>query len=161
MCCRNQPIKSKIVLYSLLQLCLWLVTLHQRKWHYHQVPAGCKNLSACLMYLYVMWLHTYIHINGSKTTCDTINITLRTSPYFHFNSHLKRGTSVVKVVVVWCVSRHLKEELAWAINKLLQVISNIMLFSRFNLKQYCLCCYVADSNVFQLFRVEPCSFLFS
>ena len=52
------------------------------------------------------------------------------------------------------VSRHLKEELAWAIDKWLRVISNIMsvipLMNKAVLiiKQYCMRCYVALSNVF-------------
>ena len=59
------------------------------------------------------------------------------------------------------VSRHLKEELAWAIDKWLWIISNIMLFKTviyttkelknkavLNLKQYCMYCYMALSNVF-------------
>ena len=63
-----------------------------------------------------------------------------------------------------CVSSHLKEEPALAVDKQLQVISTIMLFKSsksakelknkavLNLKQYCmrycLRCYVALSNVF-------------
>ena len=62
-----------------------------------------------------------------------------------------------------CVSSHLKEELAWAIDKRLRVISTIMLFKNskstkelkklknkavLNLKQYCMGCYVALSYVF-------------
>ena len=59
-----------------------------------------------------------------------------------------------------CVSSHLKEELAWAVDKWLQVISIIMLFKNskntkelnntavLNLKQNCIRCYVALSNVF-------------
>ena len=55
---------------------------------------------------------------------------------------------------------HSKEELTWAVDKQLRVISTIMVFknskttkelkgtSCFNLKQYCICCYVALSNVF-------------
>ena len=61
------------------------------------------------------------------------------------------------------VSSHLKEELAWAVDKRLWVISTIMLFKNgnnikelkgtknkavLNLKQYCLRCYMALSNVF-------------
>ena len=64
---------------------------------------------------------------------------------------------------VWCtwmyyVSSHLKEGLAWAIDKQLQVISNIMLLETVirttkklknkNLKQYSMCCNMALSNVF-------------
>ena len=53
------------------------------------------------------------------------------------------------------VSSHLKEELTWAIDKRLQVISTVMLFKNskstkelknkavLNLKQYCMHCYVA------------------
>ena len=57
-------------------------------------------------------------------------------------------------VRVWS---HLKEELAWSAGKRLQVISTIMLFKNSktpkeltvsNLKQYCIRCYVAFSNVF-------------
>ena len=43
----------------------------------------------------------------------------------------RRSTSVIKVGVVYmniCVLRHLKEELAWVIDKRLRVISNKMLF---------------------------------
>ena len=59
-----------------------------------------------------------------------------------------------------CVSSHLKEELTWAIDKRLRVISTIMLFKNskstkelknkavLNLRQYCMCCYVALSYVF-------------
>ena len=53
------------------------------------------------------------------------------------------------------MSQHLKEELAWAIDKWLQGISNIMLFKtvvpvrNFRiLKQYYMHCYVALSNIF-------------
>ena len=61
------------------------------------------------------------------------------------------------------ISSHLKEELAWAVDKRLQVISTIMLFKNsksikelkklknkavLNLKQYCMRCYVALSYVF-------------
>ena len=61
------------------------------------------------------------------------------------------------------VSSHLKEDLTWAIDKRLWVISTIMLFKNgkstkevkklknkaiLNLKQYCMCCYVALSYVF-------------
>ena len=60
-------------------------------------------------------------------------------PLLHIYSHLKQlyisnktKRSVVKVSVAYmgvCISRHLKEELAWATDKKwLQVISNIMLF---------------------------------
>ena len=54
------------------------------------------------------------------------------------------------------VVRHLKEELAWVIDKRLQVNSNNILFiyncystknltnkASLNVKQYCMCCYVA------------------
>ena len=60
-----------------------------------------------------------------------------------------------------CISRHLKEELAWAIDKQFWLIISITLFKRvsyttkklknkaiFNLKQYCMHCYVTLSNVF-------------
>ena len=52
---------------------------------------------------------------------------------------------------------HLKEELAWAIDKQLWVISTVMLFKNTKelknkavliLEQCCICCYVALSNVF-------------
>ena len=57
------------------------------------------------------------------------------------------------------VSRHLKEELAWVIDKRLWAISNKMLFKTvlplrnknkaiLNLKQYCMRCYVTLNNVF-------------
>ena len=58
------------------------------------------------------------------------------------------------------ISSHLKEELAWAADKRLWVISTIMLFiilrslkklknkAVLKLEQYCLRCYVALSNVF-------------
>ena len=63
---------------------------------------------------------------------------------------------------VICVSRHLKEELAWATDKQFQVIRLIKTVSYnteglknkavLNLKQYCMCCYVQGyvvlSNVF-------------
>ena len=57
-----------------------------------------------------------------------------------------------------CVSRRLKEELAWAIDKWLRVVSNKMLFSYttkklkkkavLNLKQHCMRYYVTLSNIF-------------
>ena len=59
-----------------------------------------------------------------------------------------------------CISRHLKEELTWAIDKRLWVISTIMLFKNskstkelknkavLNLKQYCMRCYVALGYIF-------------
>ena len=75
--------------------------------------------------------------------------------------------SVIKVGVIdmdECVLSHLKEELAWAIDKRLWVISTIKLFKNSystkelkdlmnkgvlnNLKRYCMHCYVALSNVF-------------
>ena len=57
------------------------------------------------------------------------------------------------------VSKSLKEELAWAIDKRLRVVSNKMLFKTLipqrnknkavlNLKQFCICYYVTLSNVF-------------
>ena len=54
------------------------------------------------------------------------------------------------------ISSHLKEELAWANDKPLQVISYLKQLdhqetkeqSCFELKQYCMDCYVALSNVF-------------
>ena len=56
----------------------------------------------------------------------------------HFYNHLKQlyissktGSSVIKVSVAYVyvpISRCLKQELAWATDKLLWVISNIMLF---------------------------------
>ena len=46
------------------------------------------------------------------------------------------------------ISRRLKEELAWVIDKRLRVISNKMLNKAvLNLKQYCMHCYVTLSNV--------------
>ena len=91
-----------------------------------------------------------------------------TSHYFHCNSYLKQlarwSDSVINVGMAYVgihVSRHLKEELAWAIDKWLWIISNIMLFKTviyttkelknkavLNLKQYCMYCYMALSNVF-------------
>ena len=57
-----------------------------------------------------------------------------------------------------CISKRLKEELAWAIDKWLCVISIKMLFKTVvrttkklknkTLKLYCMHCYVALSNVF-------------
>ena len=58
-----------------------------------------------------------------------------------------------------CISGHLKEELAWAIDKQLRVISNKMLLKQLyyketkekailNLKQYCMHYHVILSNVF-------------
>ena len=61
------------------------------------------------------------------------------NPLLHCNSKsscsevTRWSASVVKVGVVdvdVCVSSHLKEELAWAIDKWLQVISTIMLFKK-------------------------------
>ena len=57
------------------------------------------------------------------------------------------------------VSSYLKEELAWAVDKWLRVISIIMLFTKtvrllkkelsiLNLKQCCIHCNVALSNIF-------------
>ena len=78
----------------------------------------------------------------------------------------RQSASVIKVGVVDVdvrVSSHLKEELTWAIDKRLWVISTIMLFKNskstkelnklknkavLNLKQYCMRCYVALSYVF-------------
>ena len=78
----------------------------------------------------------------------------------------RRSASVIKVGVVDVdvrISSHLKEELTWAIDKRLSVISTIMLFKNskstkelnklknkvvLNLKQYCMRCYVALSYVF-------------
>ena len=66
--------------------------------------------------------------------------------------------SVIKVGVVnmdVCISSHLKVELAWAVDKWFRVVNTIMLFKNskntkelkelaiLNLKQYCICCYVA------------------
>ena len=57
------------------------------------------------------------------------------------------------------VSSHLKEELAWAVDKWLLIINTIMLCNStkelknkavLNLKQYCIHCYVALSDVFIL-----------
>ena len=61
-------------------------------------------------------------------------------------------------VCIISVLRYLKEVLAWATDKPLQVISNIPFFRSYttnelnnkvalNLKQYCLHCYVVLSNV--------------
>ena len=57
------------------------------------------------------------------------------------------------------VSSYLKEELAWAVGKRLRIISTIILFKKTvrllgRLKElavlnYCICCYVALSNVFR------------
>ena len=50
---------------------------------------------------------------------------------FHGFSEGARNTSVIRVGVVYvniCISRCLKEELAWAIDKWLQLIINTMLF---------------------------------
>ena len=56
------------------------------------------------------------------------------------------------VCVCVCISRYLKEELAWAIDKQLWIISNIMLFKtviplrNYEIKpfhQFCMHCYVA------------------
>ena len=64
------------------------------------------------------------------------------------------------------VSSHLKEELAWAVNKQLWVISTTMVFKNskstkeltnkavLTLKQYCMHCHVAISYVFQLIRMK-------
>ena len=57
------------------------------------------------------------------------------------------------------VLRHLKVELAWAVDKWLQVISNIMLFKTvisvrnlrkccFKFEEYCMHCYVVLTNVY-------------
>ena len=79
---------------------------------------------------------------------------------------IRWSASVIKVGVVDVdvhVSSHLKEELTWAIDKRLWVISTIMLFKNskstkelnklknkaiLNLKQYCMRCYVGLSYVF-------------
>ena len=54
-----------------------------------------------------------------------------------------------------CESSHLKEELAWTVGKWLWVIKNSKstkelkgTIAVLNLKQHCICCYVALSNVF-------------
>ena len=65
------------------------------------------------------------------------------------------------VCVGICALRHLKEDLAWAVDKRLQVISNKMLLKTvsytteklknkaiLDLKQYCMHCYLALSYVF-------------
>ena len=70
---------------------------------------------------------------------------------------IRVGVAQVNVLL----SRQLKEELSWGIDKWLWLIINIMLCKTviyttknlknkaiFNLKQYCVCCYVALSNVF-------------
>ena len=48
------------------------------------------------------------------------------------------------------ILRHLKEELGWTIDKWLQVISNSYTTKKLknNLKQFCMGCYVALSNIF-------------
>ena len=57
-----------------------------------------------------------------------------------------------------CISKHVKEELAWAVHKQLRVVSNEMLFKTvipqktkekvvLNLKQYCIHYYATLSNV--------------
>ena len=57
-----------------------------------------------------------------------------------------------------CISSHLKEELAWAVDKRLRVISTLKNskttkelkeLAVLNLKQHCIRCRVALSNVFQ------------
>ena len=70
---------------------------------------------------------------------------------------------MVDIDICVCVSSHLKEELAWAVDKRLWVISTIMLFKNskstkglkelknkaiLNLEKCCIRCYVALSNVF-------------
>ena len=58
----------------------------------------------------------------------------------------------VNVYILRCV----KEELAWAIDRWLRVVSNKISYSAkklkkqavINLKQYCMCYYVTFSNVF-------------
>ena len=86
---------------------------------------------------------------------------------FHLNSYLKqqyisnKSAWVIKVGMVWCVSKHLKEELAWAIDKWLQatiksynVIKNSFYTTKIlkskavlNLKQYCVRrCVVCHRN---------------
>ena len=70
---------------------------------------------------------------------------------------MKVGVAYMNV----CILRHLKEELAWVLDKWLQLISNKMLFktviattkklknkAALNLKRYCMRCYVILSNVF-------------
>ena len=55
---------------------------------------------------------------------------------------------------VICISKHLKEELGLALDKRLQLISmmyttkNLKNKAVFNLKQYCMHCYVTFSIVF-------------
>ena len=60
-----------------------------------------------------------------------------------------------------CISSHLKEELAWAVDKQLRIISYLKNSKStkelknkavLNLKQYCIHCYVALSDIFLLFR---------
>ena len=75
------------------------------------------------------------------------------------------NTTVIKVGVAYvnvCKLRHLKEELAWCIDKWLWVISDKTIFKTviprklkklknnaiLNLKQYCMSCYVTLSNKF-------------
>ena len=72
------------------------------------------------------------------------------------------------------VSSHLKGELAWAVDKRLGIISTIMLFKNSKstkelknkaviiLKKYCICCYVALSDILYSFEiVSTVSFLVS
>ena len=59
------------------------------------------------------------------------------------------------VCVDVCVSRHLKEELTWAIDRQLQGISNIMSLKTktiLNLKQFCMHCYVTLSNIIIMYE---------
>ena len=51
------------------------------------------------------------------------------------------------------VSKCLKEELSWAIDKRLRT-KNLKNKTVFSLKQYCVHCYVTLSNVFQLMRIK-------
>ena len=75
---------------------------------------------------------------------------------------IRMGVAFVNVHI----SRCLKQELSWAIDKWLWLIINTLLFKNsyttknlknktiFNLKQYCMYCYVTLSNVFQLMRIK-------
>ena len=72
-------------------------------------------------------LKCVVEINLVKVSYHCIN------GYFHFNIPFKQlYTGVVCVSI--CVSKCLKEELAWAIDKRLQVISNKIVIPLRNLK---------------------------
>ena len=80
----------------------------------------------------------------------------------------RESASVIKVGVAYvnmCISRHLTEELDWAIDKKLWIsglfknsytTKNIKNKAILNIKQYCMHCYVTLNNIIELMHMETC-----